>query len=352
MLARKLIFSISVSRSEKMTMIQARRVVVPQPVLDLHKVQEAVFRYAAHRDQALHSGVVAIATESAENPHAVQGPEGFRLRLFECRSTAAPIGYSVDSEQVLLVVVASGSLAISTSSTMGEVTELQQRDAVLFPVGSEFWMQACGGSDAQVVVIQFAVQEPSWRKRWTTILKKDVQKPIVQRFFDLDVLRERRPLRWLPAPLYALLSPRDLYPLLGPVAFGPGRFAVQGPDKLVVVMATTPPATGPALHVHQLSTEMFLVLEGRYRITWGDSGEHATELGPMDAIVIPTGVSRAFEALGPGPDWILPMVVGCNDETKDIVWLEDIEQRVQALLPWPIVEVARRSVMRFGTRAR
>ena len=86
-------------------------------------------------------------------------------------------------------------------------------------------------------------------------------------------------------------------------------------------------------------------------ITWGDDGEHATELGALDAIVVPTGVSRAFTALDDGPNWIMPIVVGADDETEDIVWLENVAEQLASSLPPALVAVARRSRLRFGHRA-
>ena len=171
----------------------------------------------------------------------------------------------------------------------------------------------------------------------------------IARAVDLRPLRSRAPVKWVPDAIGDFLSPRDLYLALGPVARGPLRFRVVGPDKLVTVFVQTPKGTGPALHVHTLTTEMFCALKGRFRITWGDRGEHETILHPLDSIVIPRGHNRAFEALDEGENWLLPMVVGTNDEREDILWLDHVFAPVQARLP-RLSALASRGLIKVGRR--
>ena len=97
---------------------------------------------------------------------------------------------------------------------------------------------------------------------------------------------------------------------------------------------------------------MFVVLAGRFRITWGERGEHATLLDRLDAIVVPRGINRAFVAAGDGENWLLPIVVGAEREADDIVFLRDVERQLRAAGPRVAVELAKLAGLRIGERAR
>lgn len=169
-----------------------------------------------------------------------------------------------------------------------------------------------------------------------------------QRFSALRPLRDRVPVRFAPR-IHDILAPRTLFPLVGPVAFGPGRFALVGPDELVVALVTTPKGTGPALHVHRYSIERFIGLRGEFNVTWGDDGEHSERIGPFDEIVIPTGHFRAFEAATDNA-WLLPIVTGANDETEDIVYPVSVADQMNRVGPRLLSWVAQRRI-KIGQRA-
>jgi quercetin dioxygenase-like cupin family protein len=69
---------------------------------------------------------------------------------------------------------------------------------------------------------------------------------------------------------------------------------IPGPEKFAVVIAECEPGNGPGLHSHQSSTETFTCIKGRFRIEWGDAGQHAIELGLFDTISVPPAVMRRF----------------------------------------------------------
>lgn len=74
-----------------------------------------------------------------------------------------------------------------------------------------------------------------------------------------------------------------------------GNGVIPGPENFAVVIAECEPHNGPGLHSHAHTTETFTCLQGRFRIEWGDTGEHATEIGKFDTISIPPGIMRRFE---------------------------------------------------------
>jgi mannose-6-phosphate isomerase-like protein (cupin superfamily) len=97
----------------------------------------------------------------------------------------------------------------------------------------------------------------------------------------------------------------------GPMSVAP---AIAGPGGLSVLFVESPPGNGTLLHSHYYTNETFFCLDGRYRITWGDNGQHETEIGPWDMIAFPTGVMRAFENISDGPSHILTFITGESEE--------------------------------------
>ncbi len=221
-----------------------------------------------------------------------------------------------------IVVAVAGALVVDRAGGGARrETYLAPHDVALFEVDAPLELRAAQG-EAWAIVLDYIA--PPRRRSLASAVK-----PGVARISNMQPLRSRAAQRLLPAEFHALISPRDLYTAVGPIARGPGRFAVVGPSRLVVVIASTPPQTGPALHIHRETIEMFVVLKGRFRVTWGDAGERAATLERFDAVVVPPGVSRAFTAVGPKPGWIMPVVVGADDETRDLAWLPEVHQQLR-----------------------
>ena len=98
---------------------------------------------------------------------------------------------------------------------------------------------------------------------------------------------ERTTYRVLGAPPAAPLAAEDFH--LGIVCCEPGK--------------------GAPLHSHA-TQEVFFALTGRWDIFWGPSGERHVQLGPMDTISIPPGLSRGFRNAGSETAYLLGMASG------------------------------------------
>ena len=74
--------------------------------------------------------------------------------------------------------------------------------------------------------------------------------------------------------------------------------------ELTVGLAGAPAGGGPPLHVHHAEDELFLVLEGTYRVyvegAW-------TEAGPGALVYLPRGIPHTFQVTedGPGKHWVI-----------------------------------------------
>ncbi len=68
-----------------------------------------------------------------------------------------------------------------------------------------------------------------------------------------------------------------------------------------MAMVEAEPGNGVMMHVHD-TNETFLVLEGRWRMTWeGDKGDESLEMGRYDLIAFPPNVQRQFHCIDAGP---------------------------------------------------
>lgn len=79
------------------------------------------------------------------------------------------------------------------------------------------------------------------------------------------------------------------------------RFMLTGDDTgdtLAVGVATVPAGHGPPPHVHHDEDELFLIIEGEYRVCL--DGEWSN-VGAGGVVYLPRGCAHSFEVVGPTP---------------------------------------------------
>jgi quercetin dioxygenase-like cupin family protein len=78
----------------------------------------------------------------------------------------------------------------------------------------------------------------------------------------------------------------------------------QTAGSLTLGVATVPAGGGPPAHVHSLEDELFIILEGEYRV-YLDGGW--TNVGPGSVVYLPRGSTHTFQVVGPAPGrhWVL-----------------------------------------------
>ncbi len=123
----------------------------------------------------------------------------------------------------------------------------------------------------------------------------------------------------IPPGAVEKITARKVYPVMAPADYQ-GRSAgapVKGPRGLIVTIAECEPGNGPGLHRHLNTVENFLCLSGRFEIAWGDHGEHALVLEPLDMISVPRGENRRFRNVSNETGRLLVMIVPETDAQAD-----------------------------------
>lgn len=121
----------------------------------------------------------------------------------------------------------------------------------------------------------------------------------------------------IPGEAYETVTAKTLFTVMAPSAnAGPmsAQPAIVSGENLSVIIAKCPPGDKPMLHAHFQTTEHFLCLDGRFRIRWGDKGEHETYLEPYDMIAVPRGVCRDFTNVTHQDAHLLVMITGARDK--------------------------------------
>ncbi|MGD9943534.1 MAG: cupin domain-containing protein [Burkholderiaceae bacterium] len=135
----------------------------------------------------------------------------------------------------------------------------------------------------------------------------------------------------IPDEAYEMVTAKTLYTVMAPSSkAGPmsAKPAIVSNDKLSVIIAECPPGDRPMLHAHFHTIEHFFCLNGRFRIRWGDDGEHETHLDPFDMIAVPKGVCRDFTNVSDQTAYLLVLITGGSDEDYNDIGFAPGESQV------------------------
>jgi uncharacterized RmlC-like cupin family protein len=121
----------------------------------------------------------------------------------------------------------------------------------------------------------------------------------------------------IPKEAYELMTAKTLYLMMAPPTQGgpmAAKPAIAGPTGMSLIIAECPPGDRPLLHAHFHTNETFMVLKGKFRIRWGDHGEHEVFLNPFDTIAVPPGVCRDFTNVTDETAYLLAIITGQSDK--------------------------------------
>ena len=103
--------------------------------------------------------------------------------------------------------------------------------------------------------------------------------------------------------------------------------AIAAAEDFNITYVKAEPGNGAALHSHT-TVEVFIPVDGLWKVFWGDEGEHAAELGRLDCISVPAGVMRGFRNVGPSTAWLIA-VQGGTDSGR-VTWPASVIREARA----------------------
>jgi uncharacterized RmlC-like cupin family protein len=160
---------------------------------------------------------------------------------------------------------------------------------------------------------------------------EEMQKNIV-RFKDLQPQSQSyQKDQGIPDAAYSMLTAKTLYTLMAPAQkAGPmsARPGITTEDKLSAIIAECPPGDKPMLHAHFQTYEHFFCLKGRFKIRWGDQGQHEIILDPFDMIRVPKAVCRDFTNITDETAYLLVLISGSADGDYNDIGFAPDESRV------------------------
>lgn len=145
--------------------------------------------------------------------------------------------------------------------------------------------------------------------------------------------RQQDQLNGIPPEAFERISAHSVYPVMVPEGYQ-GRSShapIKGAPGLILTITESPPGDGAALHIHEQTVENFFCLSGRFKVSWGDQGEHHVILDPLDCISIPPGVVRSFLNISEEVGRLLAVIhVQGNEQADRIAFVPALRDEIAA----------------------
>ena len=155
-----------------------------------------------------------------------------------------------------------------------------------------------------------------------TLSPEKMEATRVARFNNLQSYQtQNQATQGIPSGAMEKITARKVFPIMAPADYQ-GRSAgapVKGPRGLILTIAECEAGNGPGLHRHLNTVENFMCLSGRFEIAWGENGEHALVLEPLDMISVPRGENRRFRNISNETGRLLVMIVPETEQQVDPV---------------------------------
>ena len=118
---------------------------------------------------------------------------------------------------------------------------------------------------------------------------------------------------------------RSVSYLLSPGALG-GPAPITQPHNFHLSVSELSKGIRPTVHSHPYN-EVFMPLDARFRMLWGENLEESIDLEPFDVISIPAGVFRTFENLDDQPGHMVAIFDHGGDPHTGIVVPPDVFEK-------------------------
>jgi mannose-6-phosphate isomerase-like protein (cupin superfamily) len=101
------------------------------------------------------------------------------------------------------------------------------------------------------------------------------------------------------------------------------RPVINGPHGFSVGYIRCAPGKGAALHSHR-TIEVFIPMNGKMVVAWGDNGEHEMVLEPWDTVSVPVGQMRAFRNPNDFPLVLMAIIQDGPSGPERVAWHEEV----------------------------
>jgi len=117
---------------------------------------------------------------------------------------------------------------------------------------------------------------------------------------------------------------RDLYSIIGQSVFEDPAMqpaiTIRHPFSFSLIKVD--PGKGAGLHAHN-TEEVFMPINGKLAVFWGDDGENEVVLGPLDTVTVPVHVMRGFRNADDHTIEVIAIVSG-DDGGGRLKWHEGL----------------------------
>lgn len=150
----------------------------------------------------------------------------------------------------------------------------------------------------------------------------------------------------VPAEVMKYMAASRVYPIVAPANLkGRNQNApLKGLPGGSVSLAECDAGDGPQPHAHIDTREIFLCIEGRFDIVWGDRNEHKLTLEPLDMVAVPPTVMRIFRNITDGVGRLMVIIHGAEDMTDSISSFPEVAADVERRFGPEAVEAIKRVV--------
>lgn len=171
----------------------------------------------------------------------------------------------------------------------------------------------------------------------------------IYHFDDMVPMAHKFPISLIPKSLYRLFSPADIFLLTGPQkVFINNDYYNRGPNNFIMVLSNVRGnSLGAPLHTHINSTEIFFVAKGSFKVT---ANKRIYYLDKGDLAVIPKDMYRKFENCSDDDSIIIPIVLGTNDESEDIIIADEAKNEIiqqKGIIGKFLIWIAQKAGVRF-----
>jgi uncharacterized RmlC-like cupin family protein len=118
---------------------------------------------------------------------------------------------------------------------------------------------------------------------------------------------------------------RSVSYMLSPSGLG-GPAPIAQPHNFHLSISTLSKGIRPTVHSHPYN-EVFMPLNARFRLFWGDALDESIDLAPFDLVSVPAGVFRTFENLDEHDGFMVAIFDHGGDPHTGIVVPPDVYEK-------------------------